>query len=284
MSNIFSRTRELCRLYNIKPQRSLGQNFLINKDVYEEVIKEAELKKEDLVLEVGPGLGFLTARLAEKSQKVIAVDLDKSITDVLKIALLSQDIKNVQIVNENILDFDSADYFKEIENNYKIVANLPYGITSRFLRKFLSHPKKPGLMVLLLQKEVAERIVAKPGKMSILGASVQYYSEPEFVKVVKNDNFWPSPKVDSAIIKLKIKKFFIFKEEEEENLFFRLLKFGFSSKRKMLKNNLSNALKISSLEVEKTLIENDLDPKVRAQNLSLGDWKKLFGAFKKNML
>ena len=283
MSDIFTRTKELCRLYNIKPQHSLGQNFLINRDVYEKIINEAELKKEDLVLEIGPGFGFLTSLLARESKKVTAVDLDKSITDVLKIALVSQEIENVEIVNENILDFNSSDYFEKIKDKYKIVANLPYNITSIFLRKFLSHPSKPDLMVLLLQKEVAERIVAKPGKMSLLSLSVQYYSEPELVEIVKNDNFWPSPKVDSAIIKLKIKKSFILKEGEED-IFFRLLKFGFSSKRKMLKNNLSNALKISSLEVEKRLLENDLNAKIRAQNLSLNDWKKLFGAFKKFML
>jgi len=283
MSDILAQTRELCRLYNIKPQHSLGQNFLINSNIYEEIINKSELKKEDLVLEIGPGFGFLTSRLARKSKKVIAVDLDKSITDVLKIALVSQEIENVEIINENILDFDSSDYFEKIKDNYKIVANLPYNITSIFLRKFLSHPSKPDLMVLLLQKEVAERIVAKPGKMSLLSLSVQYYSEPELIEIVKNDNFWPSPKVDSAIIKLRIKKSFILKEKEED-VFFRLLKFGFSSKRKMLKNNLSNALKISSLEIEKRLLENGLDAKVRAQNLGLNDWEKLFGAFKKFML
>ena len=293
--NLLQQTRDLCNLYEIEPARSKGQNFLIKEEVYDEIIASADLKPDDIVLEVGPGLGFLTAKLASKVKQVIAVELDDKLAEILRIGLMSQGVKNVEVVNKNVLDFSmfncksGTDNLQEYNHSnllyqggvvqtlkYKIVANLPFNITSIFLRKFLEADVKPELMVLMLQKEVAERIIAKPPKMSLLAVSVQLYSQPEIIKIVSADNFWPKPAVDSAVIKLKIKSQ---KSKVSEKDFFRLVKIGFSSKRKMLKNNLANGYKIEPNEVENKLKNIGLDVKIRAEGLSVDNWLKLFGEF-----
>ena len=203
MIDLLEQTKELCRLYDIKPARSRGQNFLIEEKVYDNIVAAADLTPEETVLEVGPGLGFLTAKLADRVKKVIAVELDDKLASVLKTGLVAKGIKNVELVNEDILKFSLSGMIK---GEYKVVANLPYNITSIFLRKFLEMEIKPELMVLMLQKEVAERIAAPAGGMSLLSVSVQFYAEPEIIEKVAKENFWPVPEVDSAIIKLKIKK------------------------------------------------------------------------------
>ena len=292
--NLLQEAKNLCQLHNIKPVRSRGQNFLIKEEVYDEIIKEAQLKKDDIVLEVGPGLGFLTMKLAKPVKKVVAVELDDKLCDALRSRIKEQGIKNVEVINENILDI-TDDRLKRLNIN-KVVANLPYNITSIFLRKFLSTKQNLDMMVLMLQKEVAERIVAKPGKMSLLAVSVQYYSEPEVLKYVPANNFWPEPEVDSAIIRLKVKsqklKVNPVKSRQagilpkaklfhgvNENDFFRLVKIGFSSKRKMLKNNLANGYHVSQAEAEERIIKAGFNSKVRAQELSVEDWKGLLGVW-----
>ncbi|MBU0636713.1 MAG: 16S rRNA (adenine(1518)-N(6)/adenine(1519)-N(6))-dimethyltransferase RsmA [Patescibacteria group bacterium] len=296
--DLLQQTKYLCNLYDIKPVRSKGQNFLIKEEIYDDIIKAADLKPDDIVLEVGPGLGFLTTKLAKKVKQVIAIELDDKLAGVLHMGLVSQKIKNVEVINEDILENqkfpkqsiqDAMEQAKIKNQKYKIVANLPFNITSIFLRKFLSDEIKPELMVLMLQKEVAERIIAKPPKMSLLAVSVQLYSQPEIVKIVLADNFWPKPAVDSAVVKLKIKNFQNCTQDKQElkvsipvdkeKYFFRLVKIGFSSKRKMLKNNLTAGYKIKSNEVENKLKNSNLDIKIRAENLSIADWIKLFGEF-----
>lgn len=308
--DLLKKTKELCREFNIKPARSRGQNFLITETIYDEIVNAAEISENDTVLEVGPGLGFLTTKLAKKAKKVIAVELDKKLAEYLRIGIEAKNIKNIDVINANILDFDpsrisqphptpprlakaSAERVLSRERGkYKIVANLPYNITSIFLRKFLSGENKPELMVLMLQKEVAERIVAKPGDMSILALSVQFYADPELIRYVSKENFWPQPEVDSAIIKLKIKNYElranpgkpILITVDKERDFFRLVKFGFSAKRKMLKNNLSGGLKIDQKEAENCLKLANITLKARAEDLSLSEWIKLFEVTRQNML
>ncbi|MFH1233732.1 MAG: 16S rRNA (adenine(1518)-N(6)/adenine(1519)-N(6))-dimethyltransferase RsmA [Patescibacteria group bacterium] len=298
--DLLQQTKYLCNLYEVKPARSKGQNFLIKEEVYDEIIATADLKSDDVVLEVGPGLGFLTVKLAVKVKQVIAVELDDKLAEILRVGLIAQGIKNVEVVNENILkmtndkfsiacperseetnqcqnlNFQTISNFKFQNTKYKIVANLPFNITSIFLRKILEANIKPELMVLMLQKEVAERIVAKPPKMSLLAVSIQFYARPEIIRIVPANNFWPQPKVDSTIIKLKVKSEKLKVNKED---FFRLVKIGFSSKRKMLKNNLVNGYKIKSDEVENKLKNVGLDVKIRAEGLSVDDWLKLFGEF-----
>ena len=290
--DLLQQTKQLCKLHNIKPARTKGQNFLISEIVYDKIIKAADLKKDDVVLEVGPGLGFLTVKLAKKVKKVIAVELDDKLVEVLRARLDEHGIGNVEVVNEDILTSPLTPLLTrrgELKGKgFKIVANLPYNITSIFLRKFLSAEFKPKLMVLMLQEEVAERIVAKSGKMSLLSVSVQFYAEPKIIEMVSADCFWPKPEVDSAIIHLTPQPPLLFRRGGErgrgEKDFFRLVRIGFSAKRKMLKNNLANGYYISQSEAEDKLKKADFDIKIRAQELSVEDWVKLFEEFRRSVL
>ncbi|MFA6393890.1 MAG: 16S rRNA (adenine(1518)-N(6)/adenine(1519)-N(6))-dimethyltransferase RsmA [Patescibacteria group bacterium] len=329
--DLLRQAKKLCEIYKITPSRSKGQNFLINESVYTKIVQAADLDKNDIVLEVGPGLGFLTAKLAKAVKRVIAVELDDKLAQALNDGLDAHGIRNVEVINEDILKIKHSVILRELATEesiidpssrpikcgaelrmtkgYKIVANLPYNITSIFLRKFLSEMEvKPESMTLLLQKEVAERIVAKPPRMSVLAVSVQFYAEPKIIRKVSNGNFWPSPKVDSAVIQLKVQSDFLnvilsgakdlvngapdarfFPREmrgqnDGEKKFFRLVKFGFSSKRRMLKNNLAGGLKISNEEAEKALAAIGLNPKIRAEGLSVDDWIKLLGELNKYMV
>lgn len=275
--DLLRETKQLCKLYHIAPVHSRGQNFLVNEDVYQAVIAAADLKKTDTVLEVGPGLGFLTFLLAQRVKQVVAVELDKKLAAVLDTRLKMQEINNVSVVNENILDWRNSDF--KIQGSFKIVANLPYNITAIFLRKFLTEAQPPLSMTLMLQKEVAERLVAGPSALSLLGLSVQFYAVVEVVSRVPKNNFWPVPQVDSAIVHLRLKKQLPLPVAEHQ-AFFRLLKIGFSAKRKMLKKNLVGGWKLPSATVEKYLQAADLPLNCRAQDLGLEDWLKLFNLVK----
>ncbi|OGF27764.1 ribosomal RNA small subunit methyltransferase A [Candidatus Falkowbacteria bacterium RIFOXYB2_FULL_34_18] len=274
--SILTKTKKLCQEYRIEPTRSRGQNFLIHEETYSQILGAADLNDGDVVLEVGPGLGFLTMELASRARKVIAVELDDRLAGVLKRRLREEGIDNVRVINKNVLDLTDEDLKKN--GNYKIVANLPYNITSVFLRKFLNVKHKPEFMVLMLQKEVAERIVASPPKMSVLAISVQRYADARIiVERVEKDYFFPRPEVDSAIIRIDLKKSKItgVKSMEKEKEFFRLVKIGFSQKRKMLKNNLASGFHIDIIKAEEILEKIGLNKKVRAQELSINDWEAI---------
>lgn len=275
-NNLLKQVKLISATYDIFPKKSKGQNFLIDADVLEDIVSSANLNKQDTVLEVGPGLGILTEQLVEKSKKVVSVELDKKLYDFLKVKFINT--KNLELVNENILKFDSTNY-SLLTTHYKIVANLPYNITSNFLKRFLTAESKPQEMTLLVQKEVAERMCAQPGQMSLLGLSIQLYSNPEIVRIVRAKSFWPVPKVDSAIIKLSSVKN---KNEVDkvlkgitEERFWQIAKIGFSAKRKQLQNNLTSGLHISSDKAKNILEKAKFDPKIRAQNLSVDDWVRL---------
>ncbi len=284
MSDLLAKTREICHIFEIKPSHSKGQNFLINEKIYDDIIKAADLKPDDIVLEVGPGLGFLTAKLAAKVKQVVAVELDDKLAEYLQTGIDSQGIENVAIVNENILDFNLEAYFKKLSLplKYKIVANLPYNITSIFLRRFLTSGYKPESLVLMLQKEVAERIAAAPPEMSVLALSVQYYAVPKIIRGVKAGNFWPEPQVDSAVIKIDLKSQAFDAKIDKD--FFRIVKIGFSSKRKMLKNNLAAGLRVEPKAIEDKLTRTGIKNAARAEDLLLEDWQKLFAALKPFMV
>lgn len=278
--NLLEKTLELSKLYDIKPDHSKGQNFLIEEDFFDQAIAASEIKPTDTVLEIGPGLGFLTEKLANVSKKVIAVELDQKLAELLKAKFVAQNVSNVEVISDDILKIND-DFFAGFD--YKIVANLPYNITSIFLRKFLTAKNKPQSLVLMLQKEVVERIVATVPQMSILALSVQFYAHTEIVSIVPAEAFWPKPEVNSALIKIVLKK-----PEEllkvDQTLFFRLIKIGYSAKRKMLKNNIGNGLHLSPSEVEKILVAAGYNSKARAQELSLEDWAILFAKFSSFML
>ncbi len=278
--SILNQTKDICRLYNIYPQKSKGQNFLINEEIYQDIIEKSQVDDKN-VLEVGPGLGFLTSKLAKLAKKVVAVEKDEKLVNFLQSANLIKDLKNLKILNQDILDFNPFKYFKPENESYHIVANLPYNISSIFLRTYLSSPFPPLSLFLMLQKEVAERIIAKEPNMSLLALSVNYYAKAEIIKIIKAENFWPTPKVDSALIKIEYKKerlqdFLVNKNKlKDDKKFFQLAKIGFSAKRKMLKNNLSTGLKIEESKVLQFFKKIKIKDTCRAQELSLNDWLNL---------
>jgi 16S rRNA (adenine1518-N6/adenine1519-N6)-dimethyltransferase len=281
MNDLLKKTQEICRIYDIKPQSNMGQNFLISSEIYKQIVASADIKKNDVVLEVGPGLGFLSAELLKQAKKVVAVELDKKIAQLLEVALSAQKLDNLIVIRKNILDFNP----EILEEDYKIVANLPYNISSVFLRKFLNEDNKPKSLTLMLQKEVVERIVAQAGQHSLLSLSVQYYSRVKYVDTVNKENFWPQPKVDSAILYLETKKDNeIILSKEEQKTFFRLLKFGFSAKRKKLVNNLAGALRVENKVIQNKMKAADISIDIRAQDLSLNDWYNLFAQLRSIMV
>ena len=252
----------------IRARKSLGQNFLIREAIYEKIISAVEPASEDNIIEIGPGLGTLTQYLAKSGAKIIAVEKDRDLIGHLTSKLIKS--KNVTIIEGDILKFKVEDLNLE-PTKYKVVGNIPYYITSHLLRRILEKWPKPKSITLLVQKEVAKRIVAKPPNMSMLGVSVQYYSSPKIISYVSKSNFLPQPKVDSAIIKLEPR---VNNQESRINSekFFKTARAGFAEKRKQLINNLSAGLKLSKKSVEEKLNLIDIDPKRRAETLTIEEW------------
>jgi len=277
-NNTLKQIKRICQTYNIKPARQKGQNFLINQGVIEKIVNTANLQKNDFVLEVGPGLGILTEALTEKVKKVVSVELDKRLFEFLKVKFAN--VKNLELINADILVNQEPGIRNPTQRagrqEYKIVANLPYNITSHFLKKFLTAEDRPADMTLLIQKEVAERICAPPGQMSLLAVSVQLYGQPKIIQIIKKENFWPQPEVDSAILKISNiktqKEIDQYLEGITEKFFWQIVRVGFSAKRKQLQNNLSAGLHFSGSEIKKILNQANFDPKIRAQSLSVKDW------------
>ncbi|MDD2807424.1 MAG: 16S rRNA (adenine(1518)-N(6)/adenine(1519)-N(6))-dimethyltransferase RsmA [Patescibacteria group bacterium] len=272
MEEILKKIKIILQTYDLKPDHSKGQNFLINSAIINDIIAAANLKKTDLVLEVGPGLGILTEALITNAKKVVSVELDKKLIAFLKLKFSGAD--NFTLVENDILQYDPTGDFKT--SDYRIVANLPYNITSIFLRRYLSIEARPTAMVLMLQKEVAQRICAVLGKTSLLSLSVQLYAEPKIYQLIEKNNFWPKPAVDSAILvidkikkKLEVDKFL---GDVSEEFFWRVAKIGFSARRKQLHNNLANGFRISPDDAKKMLIKANLSEQIRAQDLSILDW------------
>ena len=263
--------REIQRIFKKKgekPLKGLGQNFLINKLVIKQTIRAADLKKKDKILEIGPGIGVLTLELAKKVREVVTVEKDPKMVEALKDVLTDHHVKNVKIISGDILRLPDTQY-KILNTQYKVVANLPYYITAPVIRKFLEGGKPPSLMVLIIQKEVAQRICAKPPKMNLLALSVQFYSRPEIIGYVSKKSFWPKPKVDGAI--LGVTPMYTNKETNPGR-FFKVARAGFSQPRKYLGNNLAKELKLNKTRVEAQLISCGIGPNQRAETLSLEDW------------
>ncbi len=261
--------------YGIKPLKRLGQNFLIDESVLNKIIETANLSVDDIVLEIGPGPGTLTIELAKRVKKIIAIEKDKILCQALTDILKNQKVNNVEVINNDILKISNFQFLisNQIRNsNFKIVANLPYYIASPIIRKFLETENPPKEMILMLQKEVGQRIIAKPPHMNLLAISVQFYSEPKIISYVSKNSFWPSPKVDSAIIKIIPKQI----PEIDTAKFFKLVRAGFSSKRKFLINNLSRELKIENCKLKIVFDKIGLGQKLRAENLTIGDWLKIY--------
>lgn len=261
-----------------KLKKSLGQNFLNNPDIIEKIIEKSNLNTDDVVLEIGPGDGALTKSLIKNSGKVIAFEIDTDLIQSLEDQFTNAD--NFELINQDIRKINLPQFL--IDNRvdkYKVIANLPYYITSFIIRFFLETVHPPSEIIFMVQKEVAERIVAQPGKMSILSVAVQYYGEPEYLFTVTAENFTPIPKVDSAVIRISNIQRTNKRNKIEDKLFFQLVKSGFSAKRKTLVNNLSNSLHLSKIDVIQKIKKINLDQNVRAQELSINDWQKLVKLF-----
>ena len=253
---------------SVTPKKSLGQNFLVNPRILDKIVAAAEISEDDVVLEIGPGTGNLTAKLAEKAKQVIAVEKDKRLIEELREKFKN---KNVEIIEADILKFKIQNSnFKN--DQYKIVANIPYYITSKFLRIIFEEWPRPKVIVLTIQKEVAQRIMAKPPKMNLLALSVQFFSEPKIIGYISKKKFRPRPKIDSAIIKLTPRENLLTNDPEK---FFKIAKAGFSGKRKQLINSLSTNLKMGKEEIKKILKEAGINQEIRPGELDIEDWIKL---------
>jgi 16S rRNA (adenine1518-N6/adenine1519-N6)-dimethyltransferase len=257
--------RTALKLAGIRPNKNLGQHFLVDSESLGAIIDAAEPTTADTVLEIGPGLGVMTRPLTERAGKVVAVETDPILADLLK----RDAPANLAVVLEDVLRFDLS----QLPPGYKVIANIPYYLTSKIFRLVVESQNPPSIMSLLIQKEVAERIAAKPGKLSVLALSVQYYGRPEIVRIVERHKFWPAPAVDSAVLKVTLAGPAF---EAEPDRLFRLIKAGFGEKRKQLKNALSGGLNIDIDLAVELIAKAKLAPMARAQELSLADWERLY--------
>lgn len=256
--------------YGLRADKRLGQNFLQDHFALEKIANAAEIKSDDCVLEIGPGLGSLTRYLAISARQVTAVELDPDLLNPLKAVLTPH--PNVRIVHGDILDLRIADLVDQ--TGYIVAANIPYNITSAIIRHLLEGDPKPRRIVLTIQKEVAERICAKPGDLSLLALSVQVYGSPSIQAKIPAGAFHPAPNVDSAILRIDIYEQPLI-ADEILNTFFKLIKAGFSQKRKTLRNSLSSGLYIKPQDAEALLKTANIDPMRRAETLSIEEWKEL---------
>lgn len=254
----------------LKPKKSLGQNFLVNKKIYQFIAEEIAPQKGEVILEVGPGEGILTSYLAESGAEVIAVEKDRRLIPILKEKFKSQ--KNVIIIEGDILKFDPLNYNLKAAT-CKLVGNIPYYLTSYLLRIVLEEWPKPKLILFMVQKEVAKRIVAKPSEMSLLALAVQFFATAKIIRNVSKNNFRPAPKVDSALIKIIPKTVSYSKEFQKK--FFELAHAAFENKRKQILNSLVKNLKLEKDFITQKLAEVKIEPNRRPETLSLEEWEKL---------
>ena len=281
--------------HNLWAKKSLGQNFLVDENALDKIIEAADLKPSDNIIEVGPGTGFLTERLIKQVKHVTSVELDRGMVDLLKERF--NGVKNLEIIQSDILNFPisslsfpvasgdresrvsldprfhGGDKMGDDGKQYKVVANIPYYITSPLLKHFLQSDHRPTSIVVLVQKEVAEKVVGKTGK-SLITIETQLFGRPEIVGIVPAKSFYPAPKVDSAILKIEVYKKPLISAAKFDD-FLRLVKFGFSQKRKMLSNTLSAGLHMKSSEMSEILKKADINPNLRAENLEICDWERL---------
>lgn len=249
-------------------KKSLGQHWLNDSTSLEAMCQAAEVGKDDVILEIGPGPGSLTELLVERAHQVVAVEFDRNLAEELPKNLPA---KNLVVINQDILSFDLS----ELPGGYKVAANIPYYLTSNLIRVLSESANPPMLAALLVQKEVAERVAAEPGAMSILSVTAQFYWQVSLGREVPAKLFTPPPKVDSQVLILKRRTKPLFPEVDPKS-FFRIVKAGFSAKRKTLQNSLSAGLRIDKNQALKLLNASGINPQTRAQELSLDDWKNIY--------
>jgi len=274
--------RQLLRQFGFKPKKRLGQHFLIDEAVLERILSAAELSPGDIVVEIGPGLGVLTEGLARRGARVIAVELDSKLVALLKKRLAT--FPDVKVVRADILKVTPRQLLQnnltasELAQGYKVIANLPYYITSPVLRHFLEAQLRPSEMVVMVQKEVGEAIAAIPGKMSLLSVKTQFYSKPVIISYVPAASFYPPPKVDSVILRLDVYSRPPIEVSDVAG-FFDIVIHGFSSPRKQLRNSLAHSLEMPSSQVASLLEKAGIEGKRRAETLNLEEWRELWKNF-----
>ncbi len=265
----------LLKRHRLRADKSLGQNFLQDPFALEKIASAAEIQPTDSVLEIGPGLGSLTRYLAVSAKEVVAVELDENLLPPLRAVIAPY--ANIRLIHGDILKFKPSELVSQ--PGYLVVANIPYYITSAIIRHLLENEPKPRRIVLTIQKEVANRICAAPGDMSLLALSVQVYGKPRIAAHIPAGAFFPAPNVDSSVLCLDV-----YPEPQIESdllgAFFKLIKAGFSQKRKTLRNSLSSGLHISPVSASELLTQADIDPQRRAETLSIPEWRRLCGIIK----
>lgn len=264
--------KQLLQFHGLEPKKSLGQNFLFDESILARIVAAAEVTAVDHVLEIGPGLGSLTSVLAETAASVTAVELDNRFIPILHNQL--QAYNNITLIHGDILAQNPADWF---DKPYKVVANVPYYITGAILRHLLSASPRPSVMVMTVQKEVAERVTAVPPHMSLLAVSVQYYGQVQIVDTIKAGAFWPRPDVDSAVIHIALNDGTQMNKGDTD-LFFKIVKAGFSQKRKQLQKNLRQ-LGYSQAKITEILEQAGVNGRRRAETLNLKEWQQLYQLF-----
>lgn len=274
MSLNFLNIQPLLKRYHIHPKKSLGQNFLVEPAGLMKVINAAELSGSEEVLEIGAGLGSLTYLLAQTCARVTAVEIDNHMLEPLAEAM--KPFSNVQILPGDILELDPADLVSS--ENYVVVANIPYYITSAIIRHLLEADVKPSRVILTIQKEVAQRILARDGKMSLLSLSVFVFGEPEIAATIPAGSFFPAPDVDSAVLRIRLHPEPLIPAARLDQ-FFKLAHAGFGQKRKTLRNSLSAGLNLPASETETRLLEANIEPSRRAETLSITEWASLITRF-----
>jgi 16S rRNA (adenine1518-N6/adenine1519-N6)-dimethyltransferase len=288
--SLLSQTKEMLLKYEVKARKRWGQHFLVNSGVLKTISGAAHLSADDLVIEVGPGMGILTRKLVEQAGYVIAVELDSIMVEMLQETLSPS--SKFSLINRDILEVEPAELIQQekarfppsIQNpqHYKLVANLPYYITQPIIRHFCESKLKPQMMVIMVQKEVAKNIVARPGELSILAISVQFYGKPEIVDYVPAGNFYPVPRVDSAILKIEMYPAPVVPVTDQSH-FFKVVRAGFSAPRKQVANSLARGLDIPKAEVLSLMQTANVAPQKRAEDLTLEEWahlEKIFGEAK----
>ena len=277
-SSVTSPKAALARL-GLSPRKGLGQHFLISRGVLVRILEAAEIGRGDTVVEVGPGLGVLTGELVRRAGQVVAVEADQTLARALEAEMAAQE--NLRVVCADAREVAVEELVGDAE--YRLVANLPYFAASPILRRFLESSRPPTRVVVMMQREVARSMTAKPGDMSLMSVGVQLYGHARIVGYVRPASFYPPPKVTSAIVRIDVYPKPALELDDRE-AFFRLVRAGFSAPRKQLRNSLSQGLGAPSSEVEALLERAGMDARRRAETLSLEEWGELYGSYREAVL
>jgi len=263
--------RNLLYAHNMRPNKAFGQNFLVDRAVLMKIVEAADIEADEEVLEVGAGTGVLTRELARRARRVVAVEMERDMLTLL--AKTTGEFKNVEVIARDLLFLDPVEVFGQAP--YKLIANLPYYITAPTFRHFLESANPPRVLVVMVQQEVAQRIVAGPGDLSVLGVSVQFFGQPRIVARVPARAFYPAPKVDSAILRVDVHAEPPLAPTEQES-FFRVVQAGFSERRKQLHNSLTHGLHYKNELIRNWLASAGIDASRRAETLSIEEWLRLW--------